>query len=36
MIKPLEYYFIVKGIIEHVIFNKYTIDEFGVLEKTWI
>lgn len=31
MIKPLEYYFIVKGIIEHVIFNKYTIDEFGVV-----
>jgi hypothetical protein len=30
MIKPLEYYFVKKGIIEHVIFNKYTIDECGV------
>ena len=31
MIKPLEYYFAKKGIIEHVIFNKYTINEFGVV-----
>lgn len=31
MIKPLEYYFMKKGIIEHVIFNKYTIDDCGVV-----
>jgi hypothetical protein len=31
MIKPLEYYFVKKGIIEHVIFNKYTIDEYGIV-----
>jgi hypothetical protein len=31
MIKPLEYYFAKKGVIEHVIFNKYTIDEYGVV-----
>ena len=31
MIKPLEYYFVKKGIIEHVIFNKYTIDVWGVV-----
>jgi len=31
MIKPLEYYFAKKGIIEHVIFNKYTIDVWGIV-----
>lgn len=29
--KTLEYYFVKKGILEHVIFNKYTIDENGVI-----
>jgi hypothetical protein len=29
--KTLEYYFVRKGVIEHVIFNKYTIDENGVI-----
>jgi hypothetical protein len=31
MIQPLGYYFVKKGIIEHVIFNKYTIDN-GVIK----
>jgi len=31
MIKPLEYYFAKEGVIEHVIFNKYTINEYGVV-----
>ena len=31
MSKPLEYYFVKKGVIEHVIFNKYTIDTSGVV-----
>ena len=31
MIKPLEYYFVKKENIEHVVFNKYTIDEYGVV-----
>ena len=30
--KTLEYYFVKKGVIEHVIFNKYTIDENGVIK----
>lgn len=30
--KTLEYYFVRKGVIEHVIFNKYTIDENGVIK----
>jgi len=29
--KTLEYYFVKKGVLEHVIFNKYTIDENGVI-----
>ena len=32
MIKTLEYYFVKKGVLEHVIFNKYTIDENGVIK----
>ena len=32
MIKPLEYYFAKKIVLEHVIFNKYTIDENGVIK----
>jgi hypothetical protein len=30
--KTLEYYFVRKGVIEHVIFNKYTIDENGIIK----
>jgi len=30
--KTLEYYFMRKGVLEHVIFNKYTIDENGVIK----
>lgn len=30
--KTLEYYYVKKGVIEHVIFNKYTIDENGVIK----
>ncbi len=29
--KTLEYYFVRKGVFDHVIFNKYTIDENGVI-----
>jgi len=31
MIKPLEYYFVIANAIVHVIFDKYTIDENGVV-----
>jgi hypothetical protein len=31
MIKPLEYYFVRKESVEHVVFNKYTIDEDGII-----
>lgn len=32
MIQPLNYYFVKNGVTEHVIFNKYTIDENGVIK----
>ena len=31
MLEPLEYYYVRNGSVEHVIFNKYTIDENGVI-----
>jgi len=33
MSKPLEYYFVKKGVIEHVIFNKYTIENGIIINK---